>query len=207
VDSTVAVERWFAELVEQRGLGADALAVLREQADSPTTPDESFQAIITYCGFADTVQQLQQLFRERVPLLARPVDGVMAGLQALRQSGWRTAILTNGTALTQLPKLRDGLADLIDVVCFADDEAASKPDPSVFRLLAERAGELLDGAWMIGDSLPNDIDGAAAVGMSTMWVSNGRPLPDGASKPDVIVSSARDAFPILLRLSGTPAPQ
>jgi hypothetical protein len=62
----------LAELVEQRGPGPGALAVPRAGAESPASPDESFQAVITRSGCAETPQRI---FRERVPLLARPVDG------------------------------------------------------------------------------------------------------------------------------------
>jgi HAD superfamily hydrolase (TIGR01509 family) len=145
----------------------------------------------------ETPAELRQSFAERLPLLARTYDGAADGLRTLRHHGWRTALLTNGREFEQWPKMRD-LHDLFDVVCYADDEAARKPDPAVFRLVAERAGTTLDGAWMVGDSLTNDIAGGAAMGMSTIWVSGGQALPVTGPLPDETVKTITDAFRILL---------
>ncbi|PLW71528.1 HAD-IA family hydrolase [Streptomyces sp. SCUT-3] len=198
VDSTGAVDRWFVELAEQRNLGAEGLQFLREEQQRPVSPQESFQAIVDRFGFAESHEELRSIFLERVPLLSLAFDGALDSLRTLRGRGWRTALLTNGTELDQQPKMRDGMADLFDVVCFADDEVARKPEPEVFRLVAERADTVLDGAWMVGDSLEHDIAGAAAVGMSTIWVSGGRPLPPGGPVPGRVVTAVAEAFPILL---------
>ncbi|MEU4796539.1 HAD family hydrolase [Streptomyces sp. NPDC023327] len=200
VDSAGAVDRWFIELTEQRNLGADGLDFLRAEQQRPVAPQETFQAIIDRFGFTESPDELRSIFLERVPLLSRTFDGVAHNLQELRARGWRTALLTNGTALDQQPKMRDGMADLFDVVCFADDETSRKPDPEVFRLVADRAAGRLDGAWVIGDSLEHDIAGGAAVGMSTIWVSGGRALPDGAQTPTRVVASVGEAFPLLLAM-------
>jgi HAD superfamily hydrolase (TIGR01549 family) len=198
VDSTVAVDRWFAELVCQRGLDSDVLEFLRAEAASPAPPSESFGNIVARLGFPETWEELRAIFVERVPRLARPYAGVVDGLKSLREAGWSTALLTNGTSADQLPKLGAGLLELFDVLCYADDEAARKPDPAVFRLVAERAGARLDGAWMVGDSLESDIAGGAAVGMRTIWVSEGRPLPENGSSPDLTVPTVAEVFPFLL---------
>ncbi|MFC9294740.1 HAD family hydrolase [Streptomyces sp. NPDC057010] len=198
VDSVGAVDRWFVELTEQRNLGADGLEFLRAEQQRPVSPRESFQAIIDRFGFTESPDELRSIFLDRVPRLSRTFDGVLDNLRALRQRGWRTALLTNGTEADQQPKMQDGMADLFDVVCFADDEATRKPDPEIFRLVAERAATGLDGAWMVGDSLEHDIAGAVGVGMSTIWVSGGRLLPTGGPVPGRVVASVDEAFPLLL---------
>ncbi|GGV02302.1 2-haloalkanoic acid dehalogenase [Streptomyces litmocidini] len=197
VDSSGAVDRWFIELTEQRNLGAAGLEFLRAEQQRPVSPQESFQAIIDQFGFTESPDELRSIFLDRVPRLSRTFDGVLDSLRELRARGWRTALLTNGTEVDQQPKMRDGLGDLFDVVCFADDEPMRKPDPEIFRLVADRAGTGLDGAWMIGDSLEHDIAGGAAVGMSTIWVSGGRPLQDGGLIPGQVVSSVAEVFPLL----------
>jgi hypothetical protein len=52
-----------------------------------------------------------------------------------------------------------------------------KPDPAIFAAAAETAGCSLNGAWMIGDSPQADIGGASAAGISSVWISAGRPWP------------------------------
>ncbi|MFC9325567.1 HAD family hydrolase [Kitasatospora sp. NPDC057015] len=199
VDSTGAIDRWFVELAEQRRLGADGLAFLRQEQERPVPPDESFRAIVDRFGFRESPDELRQLFSERMPQLVRVFDGVLENLRSLREHGWRTALLTNGTEVQQRPKMRDGLQDLFDVVCFADDEAVRKPDPEVFRIVAHRAGARLQGGWMVGDSLEYDIAGGAAVGMSTIWVSGGVVPAAGGAVPGQTVENVVEAFPILGR--------
>ncbi|MFF8838139.1 HAD family hydrolase [Streptomyces sp. NPDC015130] len=197
VDSTGAIDRWFVELTEQRSLGPEGLEFLREEQNRPVPPGETFRAIVDHFGFPESPAELQRNFSVRMPQLVRTYDGVPEGLRALRERGWRTAILTNGTRAQQLPKMHDRLEGLFDVVCYADDEVVSKPDPEVFHIVARRAGVELAGAWMVGDSLEHDIAGAAPLGMSTIWISGGRALPIGAPQPGEVVKSVAEAFPIL----------
>jgi HAD superfamily hydrolase (TIGR01509 family) len=201
VDSTGAIDSWFVELAELRALGPEGLAFLRAEQQRPVSPAESFRAIVEEFGFPETPAELQRDFATRLPQLARTFVGAPDGLRALRHYGWRTALLTNGMRTEQWEKMRD-LHELFDHVCYADDEPARKPDPAIFRLVADRAGESLDGAWMVGDSLTNDIAGGAAMGMSTMWVSGAQELPPDGPRPDVVVRTIAEAFPILLSMSG-----
>ncbi|MFE7532235.1 HAD family hydrolase [Kitasatospora sp. NPDC057542] len=198
VDSTGAIDRWFVELTEQRGLGPDGLEFLRNEQQRPVSPAETFRAIVDRFGFPESPAELRRLFWERWPRLVRTFDGVPEQLRALREHGWLLALLTNGREDQQRPKMRDGLADLFDAVCFADDEVVSKPHPDVFRLVARRAATGLEGAWMVGDSLEHDVAGAAPLGMSTIWVSQGSALPAGVPVPDRIVETVADAFPLLM---------
>ncbi|MFC8448785.1 HAD family hydrolase [Kitasatospora sp. NPDC057223] len=199
VDSTGAIDRWFVELAQRRGLGPDGLEFLRAEQTRPVPPEESFRAIVDHFGFPESADELREVFAEGMPLLVRVFDGVLENLRSLREQGWRTALLTNGTEIQQRPKLRDGLHDLFDVLCFADDEAVRKPAPEIFRLVAHRAGSRLDGGWMIGDSLEYDVAGAAAVGMSTIWVSGGAATATGGPVPDATVRCVAEAFPVMLR--------
>lgn len=202
VDSTGAIDAWFVELATRRGLGPDGLAFLRAEQQRPVPPAESFRAIVEHFGFSDTPQGLRHEFETRLPQLAKPFAGVRAGLRALRRSGWRIALLTNGLESQQRDKIRGGLRELFDHCCFTEDEGTRKPDPEVFRLAARRAGAELDGAWMVGDSLENDIAGGAAVGMSTIWVCGQNPLPHNGTRPDATVATVAGAFGILAAAAG-----
>lgn len=198
VDSTGAIDRWFVELTEKRSLGPDGLEFLREEQNRPVPPDETFRAIVDHFGFPESPAELRRNFSVRMPQLVRTFDGVPENLRALRAHGWRTALLTNGTKTQQLPKMHDGLGELFDVVCYADDEVVSKPDPEIFRMVACRAERELEGGWMVGDSLKHDIMGAAPLGMSTIWISGGQALPIGTPIPGEVVKTVAEAFAILL---------
>lgn len=197
VDNVGAIDRWFVELAGQRALGSAGLAFLRAEQHRPVSPEESLRAIVDHFGFAESPADLQRILGQRLPQLARRFDGVLTGLRAIRSSGWRTALLTNGFAEQQRAKLGDGLEDLFDVLYFADDEGIRKPDPAAYRLVADRCGCEPERAWMVGDSLEYDLAGAVAARMSTIWVSGGARLPEDGPRPDLIVDTIAEVFPIL----------
>lgn len=198
VDNAGAIDGWFTELASERALGPPGLAFLRAEQQRPAAPEESLRAIIDHFGFTESPADLQRDLARRLPRLAVTFDGVLPGLRALRQRGWRTALLTSGTAAEQRAKLETSLLDLFDVLCFSGDEGMSKPDPAIWRLVADRGGCAPECAWMVGDSLSYDIAGAATAGMATIWVCGGAPLPEDGPRPDVIVDSIAEVFPILM---------
>lgn len=205
VDTAGGIDAWLVELVAERALGPAGLAFLRAEQEREVSAFESYRAIIEEFGFSESPAELQAIFRRRTPLLTKVFDGVTDGLLALREHGWRTAVLTNGSEARQRLKMHDGLDTLFDTVCFAQDEVVSKPDAAAFELTAARAGAPLAGAWMVGDLLGDDIAPCAALGMRTIWVSHGAALPtESPVRPDAIVETTAEAFPILLsaRLDG-----
>ncbi|MEU6145665.1 HAD family hydrolase [Streptomyces sp. NPDC047081] len=200
VDYVSAIDAAFVALAEERALGPEGLAFLRAEQEKPGTPEESWQAIADRFGFPESPDELTRAFAERLPSLCQPYEGAIDGLRALRNAGWRTALLTNGAEAEQRIKMSTGLDGLFDAYCFTDAETARKPDPTVFQIVADRADAELEGAWMVGDSLSADIAGGAAVGMRTLWVSGDRVAPAGGPTPDVTVSTIAEAFPLLLRI-------
>jgi HAD superfamily hydrolase (TIGR01549 family) len=93
----------------------------------------------------------------------------MDGLFRLRASGWRVAIVTNGTADNQLGKIqRTGLAEAVDAYALSGIEGIRKPAVGLFEIAAKRCGAALaDGGWMIGDHLVADVEGGHAAGLRT----------------------------------------
>ena len=76
-----------------------------------------------------------------------------------------------------------------------------KPDPEIFRFAAARAGQPLDGAWMIGDSAEADISGARDAGLPGVWLHRGRPWPLTAFQP----GHTADNFPLAVAIVLTAA--
>ncbi|QMU75711.1 HAD family hydrolase [Streptacidiphilus sp. PB12-B1b] len=157
-------------------------------------------------------EQFDRLFGVRVPideLWARYCEGmaaavscapeVLAGLGALRDSGWRVAVVTNGPGDIQRAKLsRTGIGERVDVLCISEEVGLRKPDPGIFARAAELCGvELSRDGWMVGDNPVNDIGGARAVGLRTIWISH---TPSGETAADHVVPDARGALDILLSL-------
>lgn len=92
-----------------------------------------------------------------------------------RASGHRVVIVTNGLTDQQTGKIVNaGLDVLVDGWTVSEAVGAKKPDPAIFHAAAASIGEPLDGAWVIGDRDDADIAGAAALGLSSVWLHLGR---------------------------------
>ena len=60
----------------------------------------------------------------------------------MKQAGLKAAVATSGGAARTRGTLRDmGLAEYFDAVVTGDEVMVGKPDPSIYRLAAERLGE------------------------------------------------------------------
>jgi FMN phosphatase YigB (HAD superfamily) len=120
----------------------------------------------------------------------------------LRRAGWRIGIVTNGMADNQAGKIRNtGLSDLVDAWGISGELGVRKPDPEIFRLVAERCAGTFDrSGWMIGDDLVLDIAGGHAAGLRTIWLQpRRRPQPGSCTgpAPDFTVASVADAVEVL----------
>ena len=130
----------------------------------------------------------------------RIYPGVLAGLQAMRAAGLKTACVTNKAAAFTEPLLEaTGLARLIDMTVSGDTLAEKKPHPLPFLHLCERFGIAPAEALVIGDSR-NDVAGARAAGCPVFCVpygySEGEDVRDLGA--DAIVSTLEEAARLVL---------
>lgn len=118
------------------------------------------------------VSRLAALYETGDPRSYRLEEGVREALEEVRRAGWSIAVITNGNRRTQPAKLASaGILPLVDAVVISSHEGFAKPDPRVFRLAAERAGTTLEGAWVVGDDLRQEIAGAAKLGLRSVWLN------------------------------------
>jgi FMN phosphatase YigB (HAD superfamily) len=205
-DRGAAFEAWAREFVAAHGLDDPALAFIRTADARHCGPRDGFFATISETfGLDEPPDLLWRRYRRRMPELATCRREDLDALRRLRRAGWLIGIVTNGMTDNQLGKIRNtGLSDLVDAWGISDELAIRKPEPEIFRLVAERcaAGPDYDG-WMIGDSLPHDIAGGHAAGLRTIWVPpRRRPRPPSLAgpAPDFTVDSITEAVDILLRV-------
>jgi putative hydrolase of the HAD superfamily len=150
------------------------------RAWAPEYRSEAWRATLAELGIDDPLlaDQLSDAYRQ-AQVHAHPL---MAGAEALVRSlagRYPLGLLTNGPSDIQRLKLaRTGLADCFDAVVVSGELGIGKPDPAVFREVLERLGAEPDSAVMVGDSWERDIVGAVGVGMSAVWVSRGRDVPE-----------------------------
>jgi putative hydrolase of the HAD superfamily len=128
--------------------------------------------------------------------------GAMTALATLRQQGWGTALLTNGDPTVQAAKVSVlGLEALVDHVVYASEHApGGKPSREPFLEVLRRLGVAPHHAVMVGDDAVNDIEGARAVGIHTIFLARaGRLQTDRA---DAIVHLLSDVPAVAATLLG-----
>ena len=126
-------------------------------------------------------------------------DDAREVLHALRARGLRTGLLSN----THWPRdvheewlERDGLLHLLDARVYTSDLAHVKPHPDAFTALLDLVGVDPSDAVFVGDRLHDDVGGAAALGMRTVWVRNDA-VPRADVVPDAVVDELRDLVAVV----------
>jgi 2-haloacid dehalogenase len=137
-----------------------------------------------YVAFADAAESS---LRQALAFRGLPLDVVPAALQAmrhlepwedarvcletLRQAGHTVVALSNSSADT-IRTLIDGakLGALFESIVSADEVRRPKPDPTPYRRALERSGVPAASACFVA-AHGWDIQGAAAVGLPTIWIS------------------------------------
>jgi HAD superfamily hydrolase (TIGR01549 family) len=205
IDRRAAFNAWAEEFAAAHDLDDKALTFIVMADAHHSGPMDSFFA--TICETFDLAEQPNLLwaqYRRRMPELASCRSEDLDALRRLHQAGWQVGIVTNGMTDNQLGKIRNtGLSDLVDAWGISDELGVRKPNPEIFRLVAERCASNLDrGGWMIGDDLILDIAGGHEAGLRTIWLQPRR-RPQAWSfvgtAPDFTVDSVADAVEVLLR--------
>lgn len=201
VDLHEAFLVWAEEFAREHGLGHAGVSWLVD-LDRSGLPhsDVFFTRTKDHFGLSDSIDELWSRYRGRMPYLVRCRTEVMSGLSHLRASGWRVAIVTNGTADNQLGKIQQtGLAEAVDAMALSGVEGVRKPETRLFEIAAERCGMALSGGgWVIGDNLTADIAGGRSAGLRTIWIDRGT-WPDPDHEADHTVTDVLQAMEILLR--------
>jgi putative hydrolase of the HAD superfamily len=194
IDRAGAFRRWAREFASARG---DSAADVRWLVAADRDGLEPRERLATKIGErfglegqagADLLVELRGgLIRQIVP------DGaVTEAPRTARAAGWVPLVVTNGTVEQQERKLRHtGLDREVAGWVISEGVGVRKPAPEIFRLAADKSGQSLDGAWMIGDSAEADIGGARSTGLPGVWLHRGRPWPVDAFQP----AHTADSFP------------
>ncbi|MEU7941106.1 HAD family hydrolase [Microbispora bryophytorum] len=194
-----AFQAWAAEFADMHGLEREAVDWLIEldQAGYPHR-EVFFAKVRDRFSLSETVEELWGRYRKRMPCLVRCQPEVLDGLLQLRASGWKVAIVTNGTADNQLGKIEQTrLSEAVDAYALSGIEGIRKPDRRLFEIAAKRCGVALDsGGWVIGDNLVADIAGGRGAGLRTIWVDRGTWL-DQEHDADYVVTDVLQAMGIL----------
>lgn len=88
---------------------------------------------------------------------------------------------------------RFGLTPFFEAILISDGFGRRKPHPAIFHAALGKLGVTAAEAVHVGDSLADDIGGAAAAGLRAIWLNpSARDIPAGAPIPDRAIASLTD---------------
>jgi putative hydrolase of the HAD superfamily len=152
------VEAWRASVdarsVGRMGTPQDELRHLLEECAAPGPGD----------GLLDELVRLEAaIWRSGVRLY----DDVLPGIEAIRRSGRRLAIVSNCSWQTAGVLEATGLPGEVDAVVLSFEVGLMKPDPAILRVALERVGADPARSALV-DDLAGNLDAARALGMATI---------------------------------------
>lgn len=137
-------------------------------------------------------QALGEQFHREASQRLHLLEGANEALTAARR-GRRTALLTNGRAEIQRPKIeRFRFHTAVDFVGVTGELGAWKPDPRAFELVLDRLGVRAEDAVMVGDAIDFDIIPAKKLGMRTAWITQSA---DSHPDADIVVHAPIGLLP------------
>jgi len=151
--------------------------------------------------FAQARPIYEKHYQQVVSLYSRPYPGVVDGLNAMQQAGYRLACITNKAEKFTLPLLKDtGLHDYFELILSGDTLPKKKPDPMPLLHACEKFGVRPDEMLLIGDSL-NDTQAARAAGCHVFCVPYGYNRGQDVSKLDLdaVVDTLADATQLIYK--------
>ncbi|XP_077586602.1 N-acylneuraminate-9-phosphatase [Stigmatopora nigra] len=165
--------------------------------------DESIKECVDSCSTPNLAAQCYYLWKNSRLELLKLAPEISDLLKQLRRK-YKLLLLTNGNAQTQREKV-----EAVDCEAFFDrivvggDYAEQKPYPSIFRLCFDLLQVEAQDCIMVGDSLDTDIQGGfMAKVRATVWINkSGDAVPDGAAKPDYIISTVLDLEDVLAKVN------
>jgi putative hydrolase of the HAD superfamily len=170
---------WRPRLAQaRRMLVAEAFEDLNKAGARGLTPDQAH-------AFADAFHA----YRETE---ARLFPGALETIDALKAAGVLLALVTNGQADTQRPKVeRFDLARRFDHIQIEGEHGFGKPEERAYTHAMQALGVEAHETWMVGDNLEWEVAAPQALGIFAIWHDHlGDGLPeDSPIKPDRIVRS------------------
>lgn len=131
-------------------------------------------------------QEYFSFFMDCFKRVAVPIPLVDRMLTCLREQGRLLGLITNGSPVTQRPKLKLlGLENTFDQVIIGREFGVEKPDPRPFEAMARRLDCRPEEMLYVGDHPLNDIEGARRAGYMPIWVktSGTWPFPELSPAP------------------------
>ena len=125
--------------------------------------------------FAASSLKLNLRNEDRTALVAAyrrlpPFPDALPAIRSLKQAGFKLAAFSNGVEASLRALLEhSGILPYLDAVISVDDLKTYKPNPRVYRYLAERLDRPIENTWL-ASSNGWDVIGAKAAGLRAAWI-------------------------------------
>ncbi len=155
---------------------------------------EAFKQTLVEIGRPDDAlaSHLNEVFFEHRYNDIELFDDVAPTLKELR-SFYKIGVVSNGNSYPE----RCGLPDTFHYIVFSQDYGVEKPDPRLFHIALDKAGCTAQEMLQVGDSLKNDVVGAAGAGMRSVWLNRQQTMADPGIKVDYEIQSLTELLDIL----------
>ena len=175
----------YVHLVGELENGAESSPAYAHEAHPEIQLEKVFQQLYHAKGVeADAALAVHtgQAFRKDSTEYLRLYPGAAELLRALRAQGCGVWLLSNAQGIFTRPELEQlGLDSLFDGVYLSSDYGVKKPDSRFYQALLQARNIPPDSAVMVGNDGVCDIEGAQAVGLSTIYIRSNlsprEPLP------------------------------
>ena len=175
-DSTPSEYEVFLRAVAAR-LGADPAAFgaawSRHDVARYTRPlDECFAAVCSDVGVSDPERIAAALDLRRAHLrgILVPRPDALATMRSLRERGVALGMISNASSELSALWAESAFAGVFDAELFSADERMMKPDPRLYRRMAELLGVEPEDCVFVGDGAYRELQGAEAVGMRAILI-------------------------------------
>lgn len=146
-----------------------------------------------------TAQQLFSAYYAEIVTESKPYAGVAAGLQAIKDAGYRLACVTNKPEKFSLPLLAaSNLLPYFELVVSGDTLSKKKPDPAQILYSCAQFGVAVSDTVLVGDS-HTDIAAARNAGCYVFAVPYGynQQQPIAADSVDAVVNNLQDVLALI----------
>lgn len=119
--------------------------------------------------------ELLDFYRKHYVTNAILMDQAIEVIEAVGKK-YRTGLITNGQTYIQYGKIDHlNIRSLFDVIIVSEEAGVKKPNPKIFEMALEKLELKAEECIYIGDHPINDIEGAASIGMHTIWIQVNQP--------------------------------
>ena len=159
VEKMVSIRKSVAEELKGRVTNLEAIRL------------EAFRRTLQIIGKPDDAlaSHLNQLYLKHRFEDIKLFEDVIPTLEALHKN-YRLGLVSNGNSYPE----RCGLEGIFAFVVFAQDHGIEKPDAEIFHIAMRKAGCSKGEFLHIGDSLADDVVGAANAGIRCVWLNRNR---------------------------------